>query len=442
MFRATLTLALGTSLVLTPFAIQALELTAAAELGAEYRTNSRRSSFDDESDIILTPGINGRATHEGPNLRLDAQYDIKHRYFKEDFEDDETILTGYGNLQWSALPERLDVRVTQTNNENTRQSFDRGTQSDRQIITSTEASPTLKFRVRRADELQLQYTYTYTDSEDDDIDNERQVVTGRYIYAYSPSTTISLAASFGDTAYDLDGVPDVDSTSYTLTFDSAGQSSQLSLMGGYSLYERRGEPDADGPVWNLEWSTQTSAQTTFSFGTEREITDRSEELLDIDTQRYNDINYENTDLTDVFESTSAFISVTQPFGATSVDARLSWDEADYERVPRDETQIELSASATRQLRRQLEANVQFSFANVEYEGFDADYDQYTLETSVLWDVNRRFEAEGGVFYVKREGSVISGDYDDLGFFVTARYFFSGDNTAADRRARPSRASRY
>ena len=442
MFRATLSLALAASLVLTSFNAVALELTAAAEMGAEYRTNALRSSFTEESDIILTPGINGRATHEGPNLRLEADYDIAHRYFKEDFYDDETVVTGYGNLLWEALPERLDLRLSQRSTERTRQSFARGIQSDRQIIYTTEASPTLKFRVRRADELQLQYSYVYTDSEDDDIDNERHEVTGRYIYAYSPTTSIALAATLGDTSYELFGVPDVDSTRYTITLDNAGQSSNLSLMGGYALYERRGEPDADGAVWNIMWTTQTSAQTTITVEALRDITDRSEDLLDIDTQRFNDINFANTDLTDVFEETEASISISQPFGATVASASLSWGEANYERVPRDEEEIQFTASASRQLRRQIEANVQFSFSNVEYEQFDSDYDQYTIETSVLWDVNRRFETEAGVFYVKREGTVISGDYDDLGVFVTARYFFSGDNTYEDRRSRPSRASRY
>ncbi|MFK7914260.1 MAG: hypothetical protein AB8B93_10125 [Pseudomonadales bacterium] len=413
--------------------VSALELAAATELGARYNTNARRSTTSEDADVRYSPAFTLDAIHDGNGISMAANYRLERRLFQEDFFDDQDRLTGYANINWAPLVDRFDVRVTQNRAETTRQSFGRGAQDDRQIISSTEAAPRLRFQVRDSDELQLLYTYTDTHSDDEDIDNQRQSATARYRYGISQDFNLTLSATRGETEYEFEGVPKIDFTTYQATIDYERGRNLVTITGGESTFEREGQPDTKGPIWNVRWRSDISANSAFSAGVSRAITDRSQELLDVDSRDYEELGFTNSDLTDIFQSDIAYLEFSRSFGATNGRIRLEQAESDFERVPRDEKSQSATISATRLIRRELEGRLSLSYNKVTYRQLPTDFDQLRLEASALWDVNRRFETEGGVFMMKRNGRGAAGDFDDFGFFLIARYFFAGQNGLTDDR---------
>lgn len=428
----TLTATLLSGLAVAPVA-SALEFTAATELGARFNSNARRSSTNEDHDVVYTPSIIAGVEHVGNGISVLANYELARRMYQEDYFDDETRLTGYANVNWQPLPERFDVRLTQQRAETTRQSFGRGTQDDRQIISSSEVAPRLSFQPRGNDDLLLEYQYTDTRSDEEDIDNERQSATASYRYAISGATGLTLTAIRGETKYEFEGVPQIDFTTYQATIDYDRGRNRLVMTGGESTYEREGQPDAKGPIWDVTYTNLFSSVSSFSIGASRAITDRSQELLDVDSRQYEEFAFENSDLTDIFESDEIFAEISHSFGATSASLRLEQAESDYERVPRDEQRQTVRVAATRLIRREIEAQATLSFDRVEYDQLPTDYDQFNAEFSVLWDVNRRFETEGGVFLLKRNGRGAASGFDDYGFFLSARYYFTGHNLLDDDR---------
>lgn len=412
---------------------QALEFNAATELGVRYESNARRSNSDEQDDVTYTPSIIASATHQGNRLSLDANYELSRRIFQEDFFEDENRFLGYANVDWEPLTNRLSVRATQTRQETTRQSFGLGTQADRQILSRSEVAPLLRFQVRGSDELQLEYQYTDTRTEDDNIDNESQSATARYVYSISQDLNLTLSATRGETRYEFAGVSTIDFTTFQAGLNYSRGRNQFRISGGESSYERAGQPDAEGPIWDASWSHQFSAETSFRLAASRSISDGSDELLGRNSREFDRLQFDNSDLTDVFENDVITFDFNRSFGATAMTLRLERDEADYELAPRDEERSVIELSASRAIRRAVTGQARLTYLDIDFVQLPTDYEQIRAEISALWDVNRRFEVEGGVFLISRDGEGVAGNFDNYGFFVLARYFFAGQNEFRNQR---------
>ena len=405
----------------------ALEFTAATELGATYNSNARRSSASEDSDVLFSPTITADAFHQDDRVSLAAGYRLERRLFRRDFFEDQNRVTGYANVNWEPILDRFDIRATQNRNETTRQSFGRGTQDDRQIVSTSEIAPRLRFQVLGKDELQLEYAYTLTDTDDERIDSDRQTATARYVVGISESVNFSLSGTRGETEYQLDDLESIDFTTYLATINYLRGRNTVEISGGESTFEREGQPDTKGPVWDVTWTNQLSTELSFSLGASRQITDRSQELQNIEARDFEEFQFGNSDLTDIFENRSLFLEVRRNFGATNASLRLEQNDQDFEVQPRDQDRQTVSLSATRQLRRALEARGSIRYDKTDFDLLPTDNDQFRIEASVLWDVNRRFETEGGVFLTTRDGDGAAGDFDDYGFYLIARFFFAGQN---------------
>ncbi len=170
--------------VLLTAPVAAVEWNVTVDYAAEYTTNSARTTDNEIEEWIHRPGISVNAVHDGPNLELNGGYSFERRIYEEDLFDNENATTGSAELLWHALPERLDFVVRNSRTESARRSIDAVTQDNRQVVSTTEIGPTLRFRARGSDEFQLEYLYSDVNAETQ-TSSERHTGTARYIVAFS-----------------------------------------------------------------------------------------------------------------------------------------------------------------------------------------------------------------------------------------------------------------
>lgn len=148
-----------TTLSLLPITSEALDIGVTVDVESEFTTNTALTETNELEEWIHKPGINFSASHEAPNLTLEADYSFEHRFYQEDLFEDESATTGRADILWNAIPERLDFTVRNTRTETPIEAIDAATPSNRQETSNTEAGPTLRFHTRGDDEFQLEYLF-------------------------------------------------------------------------------------------------------------------------------------------------------------------------------------------------------------------------------------------------------------------------------------------
>ncbi len=104
--RATLCLALLAAL---PGNAAAFDLEYEAGLAVKRSNNINLSEGDPISDTVISPQLRFQADQDGPRIQLAARGDAQYLHYTSNTFDDEIRGTFAGKLNWTVLPERMDV---------------------------------------------------------------------------------------------------------------------------------------------------------------------------------------------------------------------------------------------------------------------------------------------------------------------------------------------
>ena len=426
-FQRSVPLALLTITAGTSAPVFAVDWSVSVGGGVWQSDNETRSSTTELDEITYEPSATVTVGHDTRTLQIDADYRFERRDFKDDIQRDQSVLTGSGSLFWEALPNRLDLQLRQNNTESTGQAFARGTQDNRQEVRTTEAAPRLRFRVRGTDELQFEYRYRHTEAELTDIESDAQDLIARYVLALSGGSEVRFEFSEGETEYDQDGAPDLDRRRISATYSNQNDRTNLLATLGQAEFTRSGRDDVDGIVGNLLWTWLFDERTSFSLSASRDITDNSDQFLNRGTTlapSVPGVQFGNTDLVEVSTNDTLRAAYNFEVGANRLSLYANRTTQDFEDVPRDQEQVSIGIDLNRALRRNLDGILGFRQLDGEQDQFSAgDFEQWFINAGLSWVPVQNLEISFLTNYTDRDGEAISGDFDELRFYLGLSYAF-------------------
>jgi len=293
----------------------------AADAGAEYTSNTLLSEDDEIGEWIFTPGASISVEQDTAALEMGVDYSYVRRMYTKDYWADDNRLVGSAQVDWHALPERLDLFVYNTRTESTQQAQSPETPSNRQTVSTTDAGGRLLFQPRAADELQFEYLFRDINTSETSTGSTRNDGTARYIFALSANRALILQGTYSDIKYD-GPFPDADYQVATIGYRQTAGDLTLDLNAGYNWYDRQGRGSTSNPSYDgtLAWHP-TSAGTLTLSGSKR-ITDQGSALASGDSAT------ENTDVNAAFEQTEADIGYVHVLGPNrfGLDGYYSYEE--------------------------------------------------------------------------------------------------------------------
>ena len=405
----------------------AVDWNASVGMGVWHSDNETRSNTTKLDEITYEPNASVNVAHQTRTLQLDAAYRVERRDFKDDLQLDQTVLTGSGSLYWEALPNRFDVQLRQNNTEATGQPFARGTQDNRQEIRTSEAAPRLRFRVRGTDELQFEYRYRHTEAELTQIESDAEDLIARYVLNRDASSSLSHENLDRTTEYDLVSAPDLDRRNINLTYVRNNERSNINATIGQTEFSRDGRDDVDGIVGNVLWIVPFTPRSSFNLNLARTITDNAAQFLNRGNRldpSVPGVQIDNTDLVEVSTLDTFRAAYNFQIGANRWSLFANRTNQDFEDVPRDFEQVGVGISVARDLRQNLQAQLAVRQIDTELEQLTAgDFEQWFINAGLFWTPTRNLQASFLTNYTDRDGEAISGNFQELRFYVGLTYSF-------------------
>jgi hypothetical protein len=407
--------------------VSALELNAGASLSARQSNNTFRSDSNETDNLSIEPGITMNGQHEGPNLQAALDYQFERRFHSESANNERSFLQGGANINWQALPERLEFNVNQTSTESTRNTTQRGAPNDQGVSHNLSAGPTLYFRVRESDQLRFTYLYEERSSNLSENDSTSDVVSGSYAYQVSESTSITAEHRQEEISFSSILANDLDATHQTLSYAYRTDSMSFELTGGYSEFERDGAETVDGGTGELNWQKQFGTFNATLFATHN-ISNQTSRLFQnlggLDRDEFD--LFINTNIAEVFTETGYGMSATQEVGATQFRLSTSAYRYEFEDLTADTEEYQISIGATRRVKPNIDLDIAVRYRYSETDDLPEtpisparvgeEGKTYSFIGALTWAISSNFNFSAGAEYRTR-----SDDFDETVTFATVTY---------------------
>jgi|GEM_PF-2317007 len=408
----------------------ALDYNVTLNQESEYTTNTGLTSEDEVSEWIHSPGVGLEATHEGPNLNLDIDYNVNRRIHQEDLFDNDTESAGTANIVWDALPERLAFTANHTRTQTAIRTITGGaTPDNRQENSETSAGPTLRFNPRGQDQILLSYLYGSRTASITDTDAITHDTSLSYVLATSPTNSVAFALMQNQVQYENPFIPDIEYQIAQVTLDRALSNLEYTFTGGYNKAERTlGREDVDSFIFDLQADWQARPGTEVGLTLQHDIQDQSSAF---DAGAFvDDLDFSaDSDLAEIFTNDRLSLTVRQRLNeSTSLTFGADYVEEDYEDVDRDTTRQAFRVGLSRTMTRQVRASLALSLENQDFEDEGEEADTLRGDLRFDYDVGRNLTTALTIRYEERDSDAtgITSNYEAWAALITLSYsLFSG-----------------
>ena len=368
----------------------ALETTVGIRAESTHTDNVTRAQDNEISEITYQPGVNIAVEHQGPSIQANARYDYERRIRTEEVFDDDSALTGTSTVVWQAIPGRLDFTVNNTRTETTVNGQQGDLPNNVQVTDSTRAGPTLRFRVRRNDELQLQYFYTQTHADIANTNSTRHIGSVGYVMNVGQNDQVVFNVANNQVDFDNAGSPDLDALTSSVQWRRFGPNIDFSLLGGYTSMDRTlGRKTIQNGVYDARLTWRMTPQTSLTVAAVKELRDRPA-VLELGILPFGTNNQIDSDLNEVFLNDRAEIELRTVVFSNEFTLSLMYDKQDYIDLLEDLERTTAAIGWRRRLSPKLTAAIQTSYRQEKLLDVNAPTeDRFGAEVSLGYNYNRR-----------------------------------------------------
>jgi Putative outer membrane beta-barrel porin, MtrB/PioB len=403
-------------------------------VGVEQTDNAFKSSSDerDETKEYLNLGLGYLRSGEALSAKFDYQSEFAN--YENNTTDDDIVVTGSTNLQWNALPGRIQLSVDHQRSEQLRDSRDPDIRNNRQLRDILSAGPAFTARMSPVDYLVLTGKLTqvsYDKSGADAVSGQRggrdsDRVQGGLAWQHRLNKTDVLSANYQHSTTEFDG------TDVEITFQQLFASYEVRLrMSGYNIAlgvnrsERKGGASNDGFYGQIGGDLALGAHR-FRLVAINQLTDSgvglgNNSLLAGDTSPRDN----NFDVADVVERSSLDLNYGYDgiCSRCTLDLGVRYDEQDFDIEPRDQKNNGINASFSYRLTPTLKASLRGGYAEIEFPqdpagGRTDKRKQYGA--SVDWSLSPQLALKFFLSQDSRDSSR-GRDYDEVFGGISAAY---------------------
>jgi len=396
---------------------QSMEFGASLNYGAYYTNNANLTEDDTVDEWVQEPGFNVTASQDTASLQMDAAYSYQRRIYEEDQYSDENVTTGTGSVIWAVIPNRLDFTAQNTRSWSTRRSQGTTNPDNLQVVSNSEAGPTLRFQPRQGDELQIGYRFSRDVRDSTNNDSQRNNWNTSYRLGLSPNRGFILQGNYSDIKYD--NSPDADQASATLGYQQTSDSVDFDVSAGYSDFQRDDQDSVNGGIYAASLTWRQSGSTSFNFTANRSIQDQSN--LFYDNPDFDDPIIEDSDSNAVYTLTDGGFNWNQELGArTSFTLGAYASDEDYDSEEQDNTRYGVRLSLDRELTRTTTLQTSIDYSNSDYDLGDDNQDEYRARFNVNHTLGRALTLSWGAEYTDRKADATQ-SYDETRFNINLSY---------------------
>ena len=413
----------GAVLLLSLVSSPAAAFRASVEVGhqADRSDNTARRATDETEEWIQTSSADLTLTHDGPRVRMNADYQYEYRARSEDVFQDDDAFTGISSLTWQALPGRLDFEASNTRTETTTTAAAANTPANRQVTSSTRVGPTLRFRVRDVDELQFQYLYTDSRSDVTDTDSDRNTVTANYVMNVGANDRLTFSALANKVDFENPGAPDLDARTGSVTWQHYGPSVDLEVMVGRTEIERElGRADVEDEIFDATVTWRITPTMSLSLNAAQDLRDNPS-ILETGALEFGSNLQIDSDLNEVFLNRRASIDWSMTFLNNDIRLGYTFDDEDYIDVLNDVERKIFNASFQRRLSPRLTLTLLGSVGEEDFQDVGVFFDRTTVEALLEYSPGRRLTVGVGASHDDRESSDPLLSYEENIYTIEFRY---------------------
>ena len=387
----------------------------------EYSTNIGRTDSERDEGWSQQPGVHVGADHQSPSVTLGADYDARRRmYFVDDYSDDSSV-TGYGNVVWRALPDRLTLDASNTRTETTISARTALAPGNRQEASTTTAGGTLNIGSFGPQHLDLGYHYELYSTDETASDSITQIASAAYVIPLATNRTVQLNAKRSDVDFDNDTSADYIADVAELQLIANTSDVDFDTSVGYTVVDRKeGREDVDSMsghfklVWRVLSDATATAIYTRAFGSQ------SPRALVGIPQPGDEIN-DDSGIDEVYISDDGELSWTQGIGRNQVSLAFIVHNVNYEDVPNDQRTKGVNLSIERKLRPTLTGTLFTGFYQTEFQTDGREDDDWNSGATLSYDGFRRLGLGFQTYYFQRTSDERLSEYTEWRAVFSIRY---------------------
>lgn len=427
--RSALVLAL---LACLPLPRQALAIDLDYEIGVAVKRQDNialtASGRDPISETVVSPRAYFEATQDGPRIRFRAQGALEYYDYLDDTFADETRARFNGQLDITAIPDRLDFVFRDYLSQQPVDRLAAFAPDNTQQINVFVAGPTLKARFGPAMRGQLDLRYADNHAEEtESFNGNRYSAAGRLVRDLDPNSELSLNLAVVDADFDQSG----DRRDYrredgflNLTRKHPRLDTDIDL--GHSRVELDGSGHSDSTLLlraSLDW--KPSARSLLGISARQQFTDSGEDLtrpLELEEVRFNDFNVPYLVEPSVFKERQVRLRYRYR------GERLSLQAIPYERRVRyldatleDENRRGVIVSASYRLRPRLTASFYALRENREFVDIDREDRDLTYSIGLANRFTRHWTGRIDFLHQERDSNVARRSFDSNAVLISLSY---------------------
>ncbi|WP_170288295.1 outer membrane beta-barrel protein [Marilutibacter maris] len=386
------------------------------------------SGRDPVSETVVSPRAYFEATQDGPRIRFKAQGALEYYDYLDDTFSDETRARFNGQLDITAIPDRLDFVFRDYLSQQPVDRLAAYAPDNTQQINVFVAGPTLKARFGPAMRGQLDLRYADNHAEEtESFNGNRYSIAGRLVRDLDPNRELSLNLAVVEADFDQAG----DRRDYrredgflNLTSRHAHLDTDIDL--GHSRVELDGSGRKDSTLLlraSVDWNL--SARSLLGISARQQFTDSGEDMtrpLELEQIRFNDFNVPYLVEPSVFKERQVRVRYRYR------GERLTLQAVPYGRRVRyldstleDENRRGIIVSASYRLRPRLTASFYALRENREFVDIDREDRDLTYSVGLANRFTRHWTGRIDFLHQERDSNIARRSFDSNSVLVSVSY---------------------
>ncbi|MGE0388382.1 MAG: outer membrane beta-barrel protein [Gammaproteobacteria bacterium] len=410
----------------------AAEFSYGAEVGVGTSDNIRRVPSGEESETILTTGIELAVLREEGRLHSNVDLDLSYYDYQDEAYDGEVTGIANADLRYLFVPGRFEWVLIDSFGQSEIDPFAASTPDNRENINYFTTGPDFTARLGSVGSLTLFGRYSATQFEDSNFDDERLLGGFSLGRDLSARSNVSLNATTERVEFDDETAgSNYDRQSAFLRYEIEGARTTIGAEAGYSEIHDNGTSNGS-PIFVLDITRDLSARSALTLRGSLRSSDAASAM-----RAGNEIGGGSPGGPDQ-------VSTTEPFDMTQVS--LGWqfttlrttftmsagyEEDDYEisdQLNRERQNFQVSAS--RQITPRLTLRAQASLFSSDYDTAGQDDDETQFGLHLSWNATGRLFVEVDVENFSRDSSNALSEYDETRAFLRLAWRNSGGASGA------------
>jgi hypothetical protein len=272
------TLAALCVIVAGPCTATAADFDAAAEVGAVYSDNIRRTASDERSETTLMAAGEFALREQTRRLDADVRGTVGYQEYLNDTFDREFLGSVDAAAAFGIIPERLVWSLHDNFGQTLQDVFAVDTPENREYVNYLSTGPDLAMRFGSGNHLRIGARYSRVDYESSPFDNDRVGGVVGVSHDLSAAAALSLLGQRESVKFaERDAARDFDRDAAFARYEMRGARTRIQLDGGANRVRIDGD-SFSGTLLRLEVSRDMGRYSTASVHVGRELTESGNAL--------------------------------------------------------------------------------------------------------------------------------------------------------------------